>query len=145
MEPFPQLAARWMINIFLGILNKRKLDITDSPVTPDQFGDLLIWVHSRKVTEATAKQVLENMFDTGKCATDIILEDNSMAYDSRLVKQVCEGVIAANEQKAVQYRNGKEKLFGFFIGQVMDCLGNKAFPEDVNKYVRAELVGSSNG
>lgn len=140
-EPeWARFVAKWMINVLFGELEKHKISIKELPFPPENFQQLLLFIYSKVITETTGKKILAKMFDTNKNPLEIICEENLLAYKPDLVKQVCVGIVAGHGDKVKQYKSGKEKLFGFFVGQVMDCMCGKAFPEDVNKFLREELA-----
>jgi len=135
-------AANWMTGELFGALNRLGQDIAQSPVSPAQGAELLALVADGTLSGPLAKQVFEIMLETG--------EDPGRIADTRGLKQVSDTgaldaaiaeVMAANADKVADYRSGKDKLFGFFVGQVMKASGGKANPAVVNEMLKAALAG----
>ena len=133
-------AANWMTGDLFGALNKRGLDIAQSPVSPSQGAELLALMADGTLSGPLAKQVFELMLESG--------EDPGTLADRHGLKQVSdtgalesaiETVLAANPDKLAEYRAGKDKLFGFFVGQVMKASGGKANPAVVNELLKSRL------
>ena len=133
-------AANWMTGDLFGALNKLGADIAASPVTPAQGGELLALLADGTLSGPLAKQVFEIMLDTR--------EDPGAIAEARGLKQVSDtgaleaaiaDVMAANADKVADYRGGKDKLFGFFVGQVMKASGGKANPAVVNDLLKKAL------
>lgn len=135
-----QLAAKWIINILLGLLAKRDISIENSPVTPQRLSQLLILVKENLITETMGKTILEKMFDDTKSPIEICINDNAWAIESEYTKQIVNGFVAVNEDKAQQYRNGNQKLFGYFIGQIMSCAPGRLHSHDVNSYLKEAIA-----
>ncbi|WP_243453941.1 Asp-tRNA(Asn)/Glu-tRNA(Gln) amidotransferase subunit GatB [Sandaracinobacteroides saxicola] len=134
-------AANWMTGELFGALNKRGLEIAQSPVSAAQGAELLALMADGTLSGPLAKQVFEIMLETG--------EDPGAIAEARGLKQVNDSgavdaaiadVMAANADKVADYRGGKDKLFGFFVGQVMKATGGKANPAMVNDRLRALLA-----
>ena len=133
-------AANWMTGDLFGALNRLGLDIAASPVTPAQGGELLALMADGTLSGPLAKQVFEIMLETR--------EDPGAIAEARGLKQVSDtgaleaaiaDVMAANADKVADYRAGKDKLFGFFVGQVMKASGGKANPAVVNELLKKAL------
>jgi aspartyl-tRNA(Asn)/glutamyl-tRNA(Gln) amidotransferase subunit B len=133
-------AANWMTGDLFGALNRLGLDISASPVSPAQGGELLALLADGTLSGPLAKQVFEIMLETG--------EDPGAIAEARGLKQVSDtgaleaaiaDVMAANADKVADYRGGKDKLFGFFVGQVMKASGGKANPAVVNELLKKAL------
>ena len=133
-------AANWMTGDLFGALNRLGLDIAASPVTPAQGGELLALMADGTLSGPLAKQVFEIMLETR--------EDPGAIAEARGLKQVSDtgaleaaiaDVMAANADKVADYRGGKDKLFGFFVGQVMKASGGKANPAVVNELLKKAL------
>ncbi len=133
-------AANWMTGDLFGALNKLGLDVSASPVTPGQGGELLALMADGTLSGPLAKQVFEIMLETR--------EDPGAIAEARGLKQVSDTgaldaaiseVLAANPDKLAEYRSGKDKLFGFFVGQVMKASGGKANPAVVNELLKKAL------
>jgi aspartyl-tRNA(Asn)/glutamyl-tRNA(Gln) amidotransferase subunit B len=138
----PKAAANWLITELLGGLNKGGHDIEASPVSADALGELLDLLADNTISGRIAKDVFAEMFATGK-RPGIIVEEKGLRQvtDTGAIDAVIDAVIAKNQDKLAEYRAGKDKLFGFFVGQVMKESGGKANPAMVNEALKAKLAG----
>jgi aspartyl-tRNA(Asn)/glutamyl-tRNA(Gln) amidotransferase subunit B len=133
-------AANWTASELFGALNRLELTIENSPVSPAGAGELLKLVGDGTLSGSLAKQVLEIMLETGKGAGKIVEERGlKQTSDTGAIDSTIDEVLAANADKVQQYKDGKEQLFGFFVGQVMKAMGGKANPKVVNERLRAKL------
>jgi aspartyl-tRNA(Asn)/glutamyl-tRNA(Gln) amidotransferase subunit B len=133
-------AANWTASEFFGALNRLEKTIGESPVSPEQAGELLKLVADGTLSGTLAKQVLEIMLETGKGAADIVEEQGlKQTSDTGEIDAKVDEVLAANADKVAEYKGGKPQLFGFFVGQVMKAMGGKANPKIVNERLRAKL------
>jgi len=136
----PKAAANWTASEYFGALNRLDLTIEQSPVSPDQAGELLKLVGDGTLSGTLAKQVFEIMLETGKGANAIVEERGlRQTSDTGAIDARVDEVLAANAAKVAEYKAGKEPLFGFFVGQVMKAMGGKANPKIVNERLRAKL------
>jgi aspartyl-tRNA(Asn)/glutamyl-tRNA(Gln) amidotransferase subunit B len=138
----PKVAANWLITELLGGLNKGGHDIDQSPISADNLGELLDLLSDNTISGRIAKDVFAEMFATGKAA-GVIVEEKGLRQvtDSGAIDEVIDKVMAANADKVAEYRGGKDKLFGFFVGQVMKESGGKANPALVNQALKTKLAG----
>ncbi len=138
----PKLAANWVMGDFFGALNKAGKDIQTSPVSADALGGLIDLIADNTISGRIAKEVFEEMFTTGKAAS-LIVEEKGLRQvtDTGSIEASINAVMAANAAKVADYRGGKDKLFGFFIGQIMKATGGKANPALVNEILRKKLDG----
>ena len=135
-----KLAANWVIGDFFAALNKAGLDIADSPVGPDKLGGLLDLIADGTISGRIAKDVFEIMFETGKDAAAIVEEKGlKQVSDTGAIAGIVDEVVAANADKVAEYKSGKDKLFGFFVGQVMKATQGKANPKAVNDILKEKL------
>ena len=144
--------SNWVTVELLGLLHKGKpkadggteaLTIEKSPVTPQMLADLLVMKRKGEVSGPIAKSVLEEMFNTGKGAAEIVkAEGLTQVSDEGALEKIIEEVMAKNPQQVSQYRSGKEQVFGFFVGQVMKASGGKANPAKVNELLKRKLASS---
>jgi len=133
-------ASNWVTSELFGALNRLGRDITDSPVTPGQAAELLALVADGTLSGSLAKQVFEIMLDTGE-APGKIVEDRGLKQtsDTGAIEAEIAKILAANPDKLADYRGGKDKLFGFFVGQTMRAMGGKANPGVVNDLLKKAL------
>ena len=135
-----KLAANWVIGDFFAALNKAGLGITESPVGPDKLGGLLDLIADGTISGRIAKDVFEIMFETGKDAEAIVEEKGlKQVSDTGAIAGIVDEVLAANADKVAEYKSGKDKLFGFFVGQVMKATQGKANPQAVNDILKEKL------
>ncbi|HBR68703.1 MAG TPA: Asp-tRNA(Asn)/Glu-tRNA(Gln) amidotransferase GatCAB subunit B [Rhodospirillaceae bacterium] len=133
-------AANWVINELLGILNKNGIEITDSPVKAAQLGGLIDLITDNTISGKIAKDVFAEMYKTGKDAAAIVEEKGlKQVTDTGAIEKIVDAVIAANPDNVAAYKSGKDKLFGFFVGQVMKETQGKANPAVVNELLKKKL------
>jgi aspartyl-tRNA(Asn)/glutamyl-tRNA(Gln) amidotransferase subunit B len=137
-----KLAANWVMGELAGALNKAGLDISANPLGADALLGLLRRVEDETISGKIAKEVFEAMW-AGEGDADAVIEARGLKQitDTGSVEAVIRDVIAANPQQLEQYRAGKDKLFGFFVGQVMKATGGKANPALVNELLKKLLAG----
>jgi aspartyl-tRNA(Asn)/glutamyl-tRNA(Gln) amidotransferase subunit B len=132
-----KLSANWVMGELSGALNREGRDITATPVTADALGGLLRRVEDGTVSGKLAKQVFEAMWNGAGSADDIIEQQGlRQISDSSAIEGIIREVLENNPKQLEQYRNGQEKLFGFFVGQVMKATQGKANPQQVNELLR---------
>ncbi len=123
-------------------MNRTGKSLSESPVSASALGDLIGLIKDGTISNRIAKEVFEEMFDTGKAAADIVEEKGlKQVSDTGAIEAAIDEVIAANPDKLEEYRGGKDKLLGFFMGQVMKATGGKANPGVVNKLLKPKLDG----
>jgi aspartyl-tRNA(Asn)/glutamyl-tRNA(Gln) amidotransferase subunit B len=132
--------ANWIRSELLRELENAGLTADKSPVSPDELGALVRMIDEGKISGKQGKDMLVEMFDTGKSAATIVEERGLVQVsDTGEIDRVIEEVIAANPNQREQYLSGKEALFGFFVGQVMKASKGKANPKVVNERLKAKL------
>ncbi|PTQ59572.1 aspartyl/glutamyl-tRNA(Asn/Gln) amidotransferase subunit B [Sphingomonas aurantiaca] len=136
----PAAAANWTTSELFGALNRTGKDILNSPVSPAQAAELLGLIADGTLSGSLAKQVFEVMLETGDGAAKVV-EDRGLKQtsDTGAIEKVIAEVMAANADKVADYRGGKDKLFGFFVGQTMKAMGGKANPAVVNEVLKSAL------
>ncbi|KQM73386.1 Asp-tRNA(Asn)/Glu-tRNA(Gln) amidotransferase subunit GatB [Sphingomonas sp. Leaf20] len=136
----PAAAANWTTSELFGALNRTGKDIANSPVSPAQAAELLGLIADGTLSGSLAKQVFEVMLETGDGAAKVV-EDRGLKQtsDTGAIEKVIAEVMAANADKVADYRGGKDKLFGFFVGQTMKAMGGKANPAVVNEVLKSAL------
>lgn len=136
----PKLAANWVLNELLGALNKEDKDITESPVGAKQLAQLISRIVDNTISGKIAKDVFAIMMETSK-DPDAIIEENGLKQvtDTGAIEAIVDEVIAENPKMVEDYKSGKDKLFGFFVGQVMKKSQGKANPAAVNDLLKSKL------
>jgi aspartyl-tRNA(Asn)/glutamyl-tRNA(Gln) amidotransferase subunit B len=133
-------ASNWLTSDLFGALNRLGRGIEDSPVTPSQAAELLSLTADGTLSGTLAKQVFEIMLETGQDPGAIVEQRGlRQTSDTGAIEAAIAEVLAANPDKAAEYRGGKDKLFGFFVGQVMKAMAGKANPQVVNELLRKAL------
>ncbi|ABQ66965.1 aspartyl/glutamyl-tRNA(Asn/Gln) amidotransferase subunit B [Rhizorhabdus wittichii RW1] len=133
-------ASNWLISDLFGALNRLGKAIDESPVSPRQGAELLALVADGTLSGTLAKQVFEIMLETGDDPARIVEERGlKQTSDTGAIEAVIAEVMAANADKVAEYRGGKDKLFGFFVGQTMKAMGGKANPGVVNELLKKTL------
>ncbi len=135
-----KLAANWMMGDFFAALNRTGRSIGDSPVSAAALGQLLDLLADRTINGRIAKEVFEAMVETGEAPASIV-ENRGLRQvtDTGAIDRAVDSVLAANPDKLAEYRGGKDKLFGFFVGQVMKAMAGKGNPALVNDALRQRL------
>jgi aspartyl-tRNA(Asn)/glutamyl-tRNA(Gln) amidotransferase subunit B len=138
----PKLAANWVMGDLAGALNKENLDVTQSRVGADAMAGLLVRIADNTISGKIAKEVFEAMWAEGRGA-DAIIEASGLRQitDTSAIEQAIDAVMAKNPGQLADYRSGKDKLFGFFVGQVMKATGGKANPAQLNELLKRKLAG----
>lgn len=132
--------ANWMMSDFFAMLNKRKLDISQSPITPENLGALVELISKNVISGKIAKDVFEIMCETGENPEKIV-EDRGLKQvtDTSAIEALVDSVIASNPDNVTAYKNGKTNLAGWFVGQIMKQSQGKANPAMVNQLVTEKL------
>jgi aspartyl-tRNA(Asn)/glutamyl-tRNA(Gln) amidotransferase subunit B len=135
-----KLAANWVTGDFFAALNRLKRDITDAPVTAENLGGLLDLIADDTISGKIAKDVFEIMIETGQ-APGAIVEERGLKQvtDTGAIEAAVAEVLAKNADKVAEYKSGKDKLFGFFVGQTMKAMQGKGNPALVNEVVKKRL------
>ncbi len=138
-----KLAANWVMGELSSALNRDNLEISASRVSPTALQGLLARIVDATISGKIAKDVFAVMWSEGKAADDIIeARGLTQITDAGAIEGVIDAVIAANPKQLADYRAGKEKLFGFFVGQVMKATGGKANPAQLNDLLKVKLGGT---
>lgn len=138
----PKQCANWVTGTLSGALNKAGLDISESPVTAEQLGSVLKRIADNTISGKIAKTVFEALWDgEGKDADDIIeAKGLKQVTDTGAIEAMIDEVLANNPDQLQQYRDGKEQLLGYFVGQVMKASKGKANPAQVNEILKKKLA-----
>ena len=138
----PKIAANWISGDFFRRLNADDLDIADSPVSAGQLGGLLDLIADGTISGKIAKDVFDEMFDSGTDAGDIVeAKGLKQISDSGEISAIVDQIIADNPDQADEYRSGNTKVAGWFTGQVMKATQGKANPQMVNQLLQEKLGG----
>src|SRR5688572_27275900 len=137
-----KLAANWVMGDLAGLLNKAGKGIADSPVSAEALGGLIDLIADNTISGRIAKDVFAEMFETGKPAKDIVeAKGLRQVTDTGAIDAAIDDIMVRNADKVAEYRGGKDKLLGFFVGQVMKATGGKANPALLNERLKAKLAG----
>jgi aspartyl-tRNA(Asn)/glutamyl-tRNA(Gln) amidotransferase subunit B len=138
----PKAASNWVMGDVMRFLNEEKRDIRQCPITAKSLADMIRLIEEGTISGKMAKEIVEDMYKTGKSPQTIIEEKGMVQItdEGELVKTVT-SIIEANPNQFADYRGGKEKLFGFFVGQVMKATQGKANPQLVNELLKKMLAG----
>ena len=138
----PKLAANWVMGDLAGLLNKAGKGVTESPVSANALGGLIDLIADNTISGRIAKDVFAEMFESGKLAKDIVESKGlRQVTDTGAIDAAIDDIMAKNADKVAEYRGGKDKLLGFFVGQVMKATGGKANPALLNERLKAKLAG----
>jgi aspartyl-tRNA(Asn)/glutamyl-tRNA(Gln) amidotransferase subunit B len=129
--------SNWLMSELFGALNKTGKTLDESPVNPKQAAELLGLVADGTISGSISKQVFEIMLETGQGASAIVEEKGlKQTSDTGTIEAEIAKIMAANEDKVAEYRSGKDKLFGFFVGQTMKAMQGKANPQIINDLLK---------
>ena len=135
-----KLIAKWMVGDFSAILNKYGSSVEESKISCDDLTDLLQKLDEDKISDPAAKKIIEILWNENITVEEIIERENLKQISNEDdIGELIEKVIKENPKQLEQYRNGKEKLFGFFVGQVMKTTQGSADPKVVNKILKDKL------
>lgn len=136
-----KLCTNWVSGNFLGALNKASLDISESPLSAVRLAGLLTRIADNTISGKIAKQVFDALWESDLTADQIIEQQGlKQITDSSAIEAIIDKIIADNPGQVEQYLSGKDKVFGFFVGQVMKQTQGKANPGEVNKMLKDKLV-----
>ncbi|MBU1741106.1 MAG: Asp-tRNA(Asn)/Glu-tRNA(Gln) amidotransferase subunit GatB [Proteobacteria bacterium] len=134
--------ANWVMNDLLGALNDQGLDIRHSPVTPDNMAGLVKLIDDGRISGKIAKKIFEDMVATGQSPADIVSQKGLVQVsDEDELSNIIDEILAAHPKEVEQYRGGKKKLLGFFVGQVMKRTKGQANPQVANEILAKKLGG----
>jgi aspartyl-tRNA(Asn)/glutamyl-tRNA(Gln) amidotransferase subunit B len=133
-------ASNWIMGDVLKILNDKKIDIKDIPLSPNNLGSLINLINEGTISGKIAKKIFPVMIEEKKQPIEIVKEKNLFQIkDETELEKIIDEIIAKNTSEIQQYFDGKEKVFGFFVGQVMKRTKGKANPKSVNEILRKKL------
>ena len=135
-----KLCTNWVTGHFLGALNKADLNINEAPINHNRLAGLLKRIADNTISGKIAKQVFEALWDSDSTADEIIEHQGlKQITDSGAIEAIIDKIIADNPKQVEQYLSGKDKVFGFFVGQAMKATQGKANPGEVNKMLKDKL------
>jgi aspartyl-tRNA(Asn)/glutamyl-tRNA(Gln) amidotransferase subunit B len=139
----PKVAGNWVMGDVLRFLNEEKRDIKECSILPQSLAEMIVLIENGTISGKMAKDIIVEMYKTGKTPQTIIEEKGMVQItdEDALEKTIAE-VLAANPAQLEQYRGGKEKLFGYFVGQVMKATQGKANPQLINELLKKMLARS---
>lgn len=133
--------SNWIMVELLRLLNAKGVEIEDSPITPDQLAQLLQMIEAGELSGKMGKDVFEKMFETGKNAKKLVEELGlKQISDTGQLESIVEEVLEKNPQSVIDYRSGKDRAFGFLVGQVMRATKGQANPALVNEILKQKLI-----
>ena len=136
----PRTSANFILSELIRELNNSNKTISESPVSAENLAELIKILDAAKINNNQAKEVLVEMFQSGKTAAEVIEEKGFVQIsDTGAIEKIVDEVIENNQNQVQAYRGGNEKLFGFFVGQVMKASQGKANPKIVNEILRQRL------
>jgi len=135
-----KLAANWVLNELLFQLNEARQEITESPVSARNLAELLVLIDSETVSGKMAKEILSEMFSSGKRAEEVMATQGlAQINEPEKIAEIAREIMAGNPKQVEQYRSGKTATFGWFVGQVMKATGGQANPKMVQEVLKKEL------
>ena len=136
----PKAASNWIMGDLLRFLKEDDREIEESSVTPTHIAEMIKLIDNGTISGKIAKTVMEEMYKTGKMPEDVVKEKGLVQVtDTGAIEKVIDEVLAENADSVAAYRSGKEKLFGFFVGQVMKKSQGKANPAMLNDLLKKKL------
>jgi aspartyl-tRNA(Asn)/glutamyl-tRNA(Gln) amidotransferase subunit B len=135
-----KLAVNWITGELFAVLNNKNLEISQSPISAKNLAKLVNLIKNGTISGKIAKTIFELMMDGDK-DPQIIVEEKGLKQESdpKAIEALIDKIIDDNREKAIEYKNGKEKLFGFFVGQAMKASGGKANPQLINEMLKKKL------
>jgi len=136
----PKLASNWIMGDVIREINNANIDISECPLEPARLAGMIKLIDDGTISGKIAKTVFEEMYKSGKDAKTVVEEKGLVQIsDDGAILAVIDEVMSKNQDKVDDYRSGKEKLFGFFVGQVMKATQGKANPAKVNELLKEKL------
>jgi aspartyl-tRNA(Asn)/glutamyl-tRNA(Gln) amidotransferase subunit B len=138
----PKIVSNWIMSELLRELKRDEREIEDCPVPAQNLAEMLKLIDEGLISGKIAKSVFEEMYRTGKKAEEVVKEKGWVQVtDTSAIEKSIEEILAKNPKEVEEYKKGKEKLFGFFVGQVMKATQGKANPQLVNELLKKKLMG----
>ena len=137
----PRASANFILSELLRELNNSETSVSQSPLSAENLAELIKTLETGKINHNQAKEVLVEMFNSGKTADEVIAEKGlEQISDTGAIEKIVDEIIEKNQNQVTAYRNGNEKLFGFFVGQTMKASQGKANPKIVNEILKEKLL-----
>jgi aspartyl-tRNA(Asn)/glutamyl-tRNA(Gln) amidotransferase subunit B len=136
-----KIAANWVTGELLAALNRDNIEITQSPISAKELGILVARIKDNTISGKIAKQIFETLWSEPNNSVDGIIDKQGLRQvtDSAAIEKLVDEIIANNPNQVAEYRSGKDKLFGFFVGQAMKLSQGKANPEQLNEILKKKL------
>lgn len=135
-----KMCGNWIVGDLLGALNKASMDISQSPIEAQRLAGLLKRIADNTISGKIAKQIFETLWESSQTADEVIdAQGLRQITDTGAIAAIIDEIIAANQKQLEQYRGGNEKVFGFFVGQVMKAMQGKGNPAEINKILKEKL------
>jgi aspartyl-tRNA(Asn)/glutamyl-tRNA(Gln) amidotransferase subunit B len=135
-----KLAANWIMGELAAALNKSNLTILDSPINAKRLAGLLQRITDHTISSTIAKDVFEDLWASQKTSDEIIQEKNlQQVTDQSAISKLIDEILVKYPEQLADYKAGKDKLFGFFVGQVMKASGGKINPQQLNSLLKEKL------
>jgi aspartyl-tRNA(Asn)/glutamyl-tRNA(Gln) amidotransferase subunit B len=136
----PKMASNWITGELFSYLNKANLTIEESKISANSLAELINLIKDGAVSGKMAKDIFEEMFESGKSAKKIVEEKGLVQIsDESVLEKIIDAIIAQNQDSVLAYKSGKDKLFGFFVGQAMKKTEGKANPSLINNLLKKKL------
>lgn len=137
----PKLSANWLISELLGALNKNGLEIDESPVTAEQLGKLIARIADNTISGKIAKTIFEALWNQSTKDVDEIIAERGLKQvtDTSEIEKLIDKILADNPEQVADYKAGKDKLLGYFVGQAMKASGGKLNPQQLNAILKKKL------
>ena len=136
----PKLSTNWIMGELSAELNKENLSINESKISSNKLGQLILRIEDGTISGKIAKEIFEKLWSSDNEVDEIIKSEGlEQVTDDKEIESIIDGVINNNPEQLEQYRSGKDRLFGFFVGQVMKASQGKANPKQVNDILRKKL------
>lgn len=136
----PRVSANFILSELLRELNNANQTAKNSPVSAEDLAELIKSLEAGKINNNQAKEVLTEMFASGKTAAEVVREKGfEQISDASAIEKIVDEIIEKNQNQVTAYKNGNDKLFGFFVGQTMKASGGKANPKVVNEILKTKL------
>jgi len=140
LYPKPKLISNWIMGELLREMKNDEREISECPVKPEGLISLLKLIDEGTISAQIAKNVLEDMYNSGKSANEIVTGKGLMQItDSSVIENLVNKILKLNPEQVEQYKNGKEKVFGFLVGQIMKETKGQADPTLVNKLLKKRI------